>query len=191
MNKVLEQLVLIGYEAHTSKLQTLIRMRLDRNTNFVELFEEYRNTNAKDLVAISKVDENMLENLVDDVKKNLALKILENEIKLGLGIKDKFDEQMKAQGLPIYGITNGMENSPWFNVFGSPTSLKGFSQNTNKLKECLTGFDEALKLIDDIRQNWSDVNPQEPLCPIEHWQDLFHYEVPKEVQVQIAKHSGN
>ena len=191
MNKVLEQMVSIGYESHTSELETLIRMRLNRETNFVELFEDYRITHAKDLVAISKVDENMLENLVDDVKKNLALKILENEIKLGLSIKKKFDEQMKFQGLPTYGITNGMENSPWFNVFGSPTSLKGFSQNTNKLKECLAEFDEALKLIDNIRQNWSDVDPQEPLCPIEHWQDLFHYEVPNEIQVQITKHSGN
>ena len=191
MNKVLEQMVLIGYEANRSKLQTLIRMRLNRETNFVELFEEYRNINIKDLLEISGVSEDMLINLVDPVKKDLALELLESDIKLGLDIKQKFDEQMRIQGLPTYGITNGMENSPWFNVFGSPTSLKGFSQNTNKLKECLAGFDEALKLIDNIRQNWSDVNPQEPLCPIEHWQDLFHYEVPDEIQVQITKHSGN
>jgi hypothetical protein len=44
MNKILEQMVLMGYEAHRSKLETLIRMRLNRETNFVELFEEYRNT---------------------------------------------------------------------------------------------------------------------------------------------------
>jgi hypothetical protein len=146
---------------------------------------------SKDLLEISSVSEDMLTNLVDPVKKDLALKLLEREIKLGLGIKKKFDEQMKAQGLSTYGITNGMENSPWFDAFSSPTSLKGFSQNTNKLKECLAGFDEALKLIDNIKENWSDVAPKEPLCPIEHWQDLFYYEVPDEIQVQITKHSGN
>ena len=191
MNKVLEQMVSIGYEAHRSKLETLIRIRLNRETNFVELFEEYRNTHVKDLSETSGVDVNMLEHLVDDVKKNLALELLERDIILGLGIKNKFDEQMRIQGLPTYGITNGIENSPWFNVFGSPTSLKGFSQNTNKLRECLAGFDEALELIDNIRENWSDVDPQEPLCPIDDWQDLFYYEVPDEIQVQITKHSGN
>ena len=82
MNKTLEQLVLIGYEAHRSELQTLIRMRLDRNTNFVELFGDYRSTHAKDLVAIAGVSVDMLEHLVDDIKKNLALKILEYNIKL-------------------------------------------------------------------------------------------------------------
>ena len=191
MNKTLEQLVLIGYEAHRSELETLIRMRLNRDTNFVKLFEDYRSTHAKDLLEISGVSEGMLEHLVDGVKKDLALKILENNIKLGLGIKRKFDEQMKTQGLSTYGITNGMENSPWFNAFGSPTSLKGFSQNTNKLKECLAGFDETLELINGIRENWSDVDPQEPLCPIDDWQDLFYYEVPDEIQVQITKHFGN
>ena len=191
INKILEQMVLMGYEAHRSKLKTLIRMRLNRETNFVELFEEYRNTRSKNLLEISGVSEDMLTNLVDPVKKDLALRNLETEIKLGLGIKKKFDEQMRIQGLPIYGITNGMENSPWFNVFGSPTSLKGFSQNTNKLRERLAEFDEALELIDNIRQNWSDVDPQEPLCPIDDWQDLFYYEVPDEIQVQITKHSGN
>ena len=191
MNKILEQMVLMGYEAHKSKLETLIRMRLNRETNFVELFEEYRNTRSKNLLEISGVSEDMLTNLVDPVKKDLALRNLETEIKLGLSIKREFDEQMKIQGLSTYGITNGMENSPWFNTFGSPTSLKGFSQNTNKLRECLAEFDEALELIDNIRQNWSDVDPQEPLCPIDDWQDLFYYEVPDEIQVQITKHSGN
>ena len=95
MNKVLEQMVLMGYEAHRSKLETLIRMRLNRETNFVELFEEYRNLNIKNLLEISGVSEDMLTNLVDPVKKDLALKLLEREIKLGLGIKRKFDEQMK------------------------------------------------------------------------------------------------
>lgn len=191
MNKVLEQMAIMGYEAHRNQLQTLIRMRLNRDTNFVELFEGYRSTHVKNLLDISGVSEGMLEHLVDDVKKNLALKILENEIKLGLGIKRKFDAEMKTQGLSTYGITNGMENSPWFKVFGSPTSLKGFSQSTNKLRECLAGFDEALKLIDNIRENWSDVDPQEPLCSLDDWQDLFYYEVPDEIQIQITKHFGN
>lgn len=191
MNKTLEQLVLIGYEAHRSELETLIRVRLDRDTNFVELFENYRSSHAKDLLEISGVSEDMLGNLVDGVKKDLALKILERQIDLGYGIKDKFDEQMKAEGLPTSAITNGMENSPWFNAFGSPTSLKGFSQSTNKLKECLAGFDEALKLINDIRENWNDVDPQKPLCPIDDWQDLFYYEVPEDIQIQITKHFGN
>ena len=191
MNKVLEQMVSIGYESHTSELETLIRMRLNQETNFVELFGKYINTHAKDLSETSGVDANMLEHLVDDVKKNLALELLERDIKLGLSIKKKFDEQMRIQGLPTYGITNGMENSPWFNIFGSPTSLKGFSQSTNKLKECLAGFDETLELISNIRKYWSDVDPQEPLCPIDDWQNLFYYEVPEEIQIQITKHFGN
>lgn len=191
MNKILEQMVLMGYEAHNSELQTLIRMRLGKDTNFVELFEQYRSTRPKDLIEISGVSEDMLTSLVDPVKNDLALKLLEREIELSLDIKNKFDEEMKAQGLPTYGITNSMENSPWFDAFGSPTSLKGFSQNTNKLRKYLAGFDKALELIDNIRENWSDVDPQEPLCPIEHWQDLFYYEVPEDIQIQITKHSGN
>lgn len=191
MNIILEQMILIGYEAHRSELETLIRMRLDRDINFVKLFEDYKSTRPKDLIEISGVSEDMLTNLIDPVKKDLALKLLEKEIKLGLGIKKKFDEEMKTQGLSTYGITNGMEDSPWFSAFGSPTSLKGFSQNTNKLRECLAGFDEALELIDNIRENWSDVNPQKPLCPIDDWQDLFYYEVPEDIHTQITKHFGN
>lgn len=191
MKELLKQIVLIGYEAHRSQLQTLIRIRLDKTTNFIKLFDNYKSTHAKDLLEISGVSEGMLEHLVDDVKKDFALKILENKIKLEVSIKKKFDEQMRIQGLATYGITNGMENSPWFKAFGSPTSLKGFSQNTNKLRECLARFDVAIELIDKIKQNWKDVDPQEPLCPIDDWQDLFDYKVPEDIQIQITKHSGN
>ncbi|MEM7556748.1 MAG: hypothetical protein AAF378_22140 [Cyanobacteria bacterium P01_A01_bin.84] len=193
-NNILE-LIEAGYKNHCDHISELVYERLNVPTLeiFSSLFKEHRGVvdsycDKHEIDLASVLEANDVE-----VKQKIALDIIGNDIMTMLGIKSKYDDELKELGIKTIRITNGIEDCPWLALFNSPNNLAWFVKRTDKVLECLDPeskwYDFIVQTIETIKANWIDPQSVKPNLD-DYWQ-LRDLAVPDEVKDLVVKSSGN
>ncbi|MBE9047608.1 hypothetical protein IQ255_24920 [Pleurocapsales cyanobacterium LEGE 10410] len=189
-NNILE-LIEAGYKQHCDSISTLVYERLNVSADqiFSRLFKEHRGVvnaycDKHDIDLASVLEANNIE-----VKQDIGLSIIENDIMTALGSKSKYDDEIKQLGIKTIRITNGIEDCPWLTLFNSPNNLAWFVKRTDKVIEYLDPnnkwYDFIVQTIETIKDNWIDPQSVKPNLD-DYWQ-LMDLEVPEEVKDLVVK----
>lgn len=189
-NNILE-LIEAGYKQHCDGISKLVdeRLNVPADEIFSRLFKEHRGVvnaycDKYDIDLASVLEANDIE-----VKQNIGLSIIENDIMTALGSKSKYDDEIKQLGIKTIRITNGIEDCPWLTLFNSPNNLAWFVKRTDKVIECLDPnnkwHDFIVQTIETIKANWIDPQSVKPNLD-DYWQ-LMDLEVPEEVKDLVVK----
>ncbi len=189
------ELIEAGYKQHCEVISALVyeRLNVPADEIFSRLFREHRGVvdtycDKKSIDLASVLEANNIE-----VKQNIGLSIIENDIMTTLSSKSKYDDELKQLGIKTIRITNGIENAGWLALFNSPNNLAWFVKRTDKVIECLDSnnkwYDFIVQTIETIKANWIDPQSVKPNLD-DYWQ-LMDLEVPDEVKDLVLFHSGN
>ncbi len=133
------ELIEAGYKHHCDRISELVyeRLNVPAVDIFSKLFKEHRSVvntycGKYDIDLASVLEANDIE-----VKQNIGLSIIENDIMTMLGIKSRYDDEIKQLGIKTIRITNGIEDCPWLTLFNSPNNLAWFVKRTDKVIENL------------------------------------------------------
>ena len=197
---ILNEMIVRGYQSLRSEIHDLVTVRLE--ANLVDLYDNYYREYPKDVLKASNelgidfLDSNT--NIVE-AKEEVALFLIEEDIKTKLTQKKGYDEVLKEQDINLKTadkrILNGIQESEWFKLFDAPLGHNWFSQNANKLldscDEANENYPKLEKMIENIKSNWNNIDPQEPLPSIKHYKNLINKQVPDGIKDLIVKPTGN
>lgn len=197
---ILNEMIVKGYQSLRSEIHDLVKVRLE--ANLVDLYDNYYREYPKDVLKASNelgidfLDSNT--NIVE-AKEEVALFLIEEDIKTKLTQKKGYDEVLKEQDINLKTadkrILNGIQESEWFKLFDAPLGHNWFSQNANKLLDSCDKANENYpkleKMIENIKSNWNNIDPQEPLPSIKHYKNLINKQVPDGIKDLIVKPTGN
>ncbi|MEM8722204.1 MAG: hypothetical protein AAGE84_23400 [Cyanobacteria bacterium P01_G01_bin.39] len=193
LNQVQKELIIKGYNAHCDEIERLVNDRL--NIDMLELYDLLLLNRKHDIKRYCRDNNIDLLEIDEATKKEIALNLIEIEIKTMLTIKGKYDAELTQLGLKHRKILNGIQNSPWFKMFNSPVSLQWWTKNTEKvLNACdmdhkyYEWVDTKIELIKDV---WTEIDPQEPLPDIKTYWQVYNFEVPEQVREFITFPFGN
>lgn len=189
------KLIEIGYEAHCSCIQTLVNERLNSPAEeiFSRYFKEQRDS-VNDYCKKTNIDLlAVLEANNIEVKRQVGLALIEDELRFSLGTKSKYDSEFQELGITKkVQITNGIENAPWLALFNSPVSLQWWSKNTSKVMDKLSCTDKQFNyistVVERIKANWID--PQQTRPDREAYWQLMELKVTDEIKQLILKQPG-
>ena len=193
LNQFQRELIVKGYDAHCSQMEKLIETRL--NTDMLELYEVLLSDRKADIKRYCNNHGIDLLEIDEDTKQSIALNLIEIEIKTLLSEKGRYDAELKELGIRTKRITNGIENCPWFSIFNSPVSLQWWTKNTEKLlSNCDPDhkyYDWVDSKIEQIKEVWNDIDPQQALPDIKRYWQVYNFDVPEKVKEFLVKQSGN
>lgn len=183
-----------GYEVLCDEIRELVGERL--TCDLLDKFKEYSKTRRDDVEAWIELRRFDNLDLLDEEKEEITLRIIEGDIKKLLTEKGRIEEHLELKKInQCERITNGIEYSPYFKLFGSPEKLDDFENTANQLIKLCDKEDEelwtALKTtVEVIRENWSDIEPHQPIPKRDYYLALIDKEVNPILDKWVKKHSG-
>ena len=198
--ELLNEVVIRGYQSLRRELSDFVMTRLEKDP--LEIYNHYYKNYSNDVIeAALALNIDFLDSATDvsAAKSSIGLHLIEEDIKVNLSKKKRYDNLLKELDIKLRSeekrITNGIENSEWFKFFGSPLVEQTFSDRAAKLLATCDAEDEYYpkleKMIENIKLNWKDINPQEPLPDIKKHKFLNNMPVPEGIHNLLTKHTGN
>jgi hypothetical protein len=180
-----------GYEVLCDDIRELVEERL--TCDLLNKFKEYSKTRREDIQALIELRGFDSLDLLDEEKEEITLRIIEDDIKKLLSQKGRVEEHLELKKInQCERITNGIEFSPYFKLFGSPEKLEDFENTANQL---ITLCDEELRTVlnttvEVIKENWSDIEPHQPIPKRDYYLVLIEKKVNPILDEWVKKHFG-
>lgn len=183
-----------GYEVLCDDIRELVEERL--TCDLLDKFKEYSKTLRDDVEALIELRGFDSLDLLDEEKEEISLRIIEDDIKKLLSQKRRVEEHLELKKInQCERITNGIEYSPYFKLFGSPETLDEFENTANQLTTLCDEEDVELwtalnTTVEVIRENWTDIEPHQPIPKRDYYLALIDKEVKPILDEWVKKHSG-